>query len=128
MICHGNSISLTRQILYPVWLSEVMLQQTQVATVIPYFERFMAKFSHRAGIWQTHLGSKSLSTGQDWVTMRVPEICIKVPSSWWISSSKLAHFRKRLPTGSRFQAWVNLRQARIVAMGVRADQYGGDRG
>lgn len=30
--------------LYSVWLSEVMLQQTQVATVIPYFERFMARF------------------------------------------------------------------------------------
>lgn len=30
--------------LYQVWLSEVMLQQTQVATVIPYFERFMATF------------------------------------------------------------------------------------
>lgn len=29
---------------YKVWLSEVMLQQTQVATVIPYFERFMTKF------------------------------------------------------------------------------------
>ncbi len=29
---------------YPIWLSEVMLQQTQVATVIPYFERFMAAF------------------------------------------------------------------------------------
>ncbi|ACS86800.1 A/G-specific adenine glycosylase [Musicola paradisiaca] len=29
---------------YKVWLSEVMLQQTQVATVIPYFLRFMARF------------------------------------------------------------------------------------
>lgn len=29
---------------YPVWLSEVMLQQTQVITVIPYFERFMISF------------------------------------------------------------------------------------
>jgi A/G-specific adenine glycosylase len=29
---------------YHVWLSEVMLQQTQVATVIPYFQRFIAKF------------------------------------------------------------------------------------
>ena len=29
---------------YRVWVSEVMLQQTQVATVIPYFERFMAQF------------------------------------------------------------------------------------
>ena len=26
---------------YRVWVSEIMLQQTQVATVIPYFERFM---------------------------------------------------------------------------------------
>lgn len=29
---------------YRVWVSEVMLQQTQVATVIPYFERFMKSF------------------------------------------------------------------------------------
>lgn len=29
---------------YRVWVSEVMLQQTQVATVIPYFQRFMARF------------------------------------------------------------------------------------
>ncbi|HEC18010.1 MAG TPA: adenine DNA glycosylase [Gammaproteobacteria bacterium] len=31
---------------YRVWVSEIMLQQTQVATVIPYFERFMARFPH----------------------------------------------------------------------------------
>jgi A/G-specific adenine glycosylase len=30
---------------YRVWISEVMLQQTQVAAVIPYFERFMARFA-----------------------------------------------------------------------------------
>jgi len=30
--------------LYRVWVSEVMLQQTQVATVIPYFERFMQSY------------------------------------------------------------------------------------
>ena len=29
---------------YRVWVSEIMLQQTQVTTVIPYFERFMASF------------------------------------------------------------------------------------
>jgi A/G-specific adenine glycosylase len=29
---------------YRVWLSETMLQQTQVATVIPYFQAFTAKF------------------------------------------------------------------------------------
>ena len=29
---------------YRVWVSEIMLQQTQVKTVIPYFERFMKAF------------------------------------------------------------------------------------
>ena len=29
---------------YAVWISEVMLQQTQVATVIPYYERWMRRF------------------------------------------------------------------------------------
>ncbi|MFT5138760.1 MAG: A/G-specific adenine glycosylase [Rhodothermales bacterium] len=29
---------------YRVWVSEIMLQQTQVTTVVPYFERFMQHF------------------------------------------------------------------------------------
>lgn len=29
---------------YRIWVSEVMLQQTRVATVIPYFERFVERF------------------------------------------------------------------------------------
>ncbi len=29
---------------YRIWIAEVMLQQTQVSTVIPYFERFMHRF------------------------------------------------------------------------------------
>jgi A/G-specific adenine glycosylase len=29
---------------YAIWVAEIMLQQTQVATVIPYYERFMARF------------------------------------------------------------------------------------
>jgi len=35
---------------YRVWVSEVMLQQTQVSTVIPYFERFMARFPDIASL------------------------------------------------------------------------------
>ena len=30
--------------LYSVWVSEIMLQQTQVATVIPYYKKFMQRF------------------------------------------------------------------------------------
>lgn len=33
---HGNA--------YHVWLSEIMLQQTQITTVLPYFARFVAAF------------------------------------------------------------------------------------
>ncbi|MBY0372193.1 A/G-specific adenine glycosylase, partial [bacterium] len=29
---------------YSIWVSEIMLQQTQVVTVIPYYERFLARF------------------------------------------------------------------------------------
>ena len=29
---------------YKIWISEIMLQQTQVKTVIPYFVKFMARF------------------------------------------------------------------------------------
>jgi A/G-specific adenine glycosylase len=35
----------TRRTAYRVWVSEIMLQQTQVSTVIPYFERFMQRFA-----------------------------------------------------------------------------------
>ena len=29
---------------YKVWISEIMLQQTQVNTVIPYYQRFIERF------------------------------------------------------------------------------------
>ena len=29
---------------YEIWISEIMLQQTQVKTVIPYYERWLEKF------------------------------------------------------------------------------------
>lgn len=35
---------------YRVWVSEIMLQQTQVSTVIPYYERFMRRFPDVAAL------------------------------------------------------------------------------
>ena len=29
---------------YRIWISEIMLQQTRVAAVIPYYQNFLAKF------------------------------------------------------------------------------------
>ncbi|MBU1223182.1 MAG: A/G-specific adenine glycosylase [Gammaproteobacteria bacterium] len=39
---------------YRIWLSEIMLQQTQVTTVIPYFERFVARFPDLASLAAAH--------------------------------------------------------------------------
>ena len=42
---HGRDLPWRRtRILYHVWVSEIMLQQTQVATVVPYFQRFISRF------------------------------------------------------------------------------------
>jgi A/G-specific adenine glycosylase len=35
---------------YRVWVSEIMLQQTQVRTVVPYYERFLARFPDLASL------------------------------------------------------------------------------
>jgi len=40
---------------YRVWVSEIMLQQTQVVTVIPYYERFMQQFPDVKALANAHL-------------------------------------------------------------------------
>jgi len=40
---------------YRVWVSEIMLQQTQVSTVIPYYQRFMARFPDVASLAEAPL-------------------------------------------------------------------------
>ena len=35
---------------YRIWLSEIMLQQTQVATVVPYYQRFLERFPDVAAL------------------------------------------------------------------------------
>src|SRR5712671_5324957 len=37
---------------YRIWISEVMLQQTRVAAVIPYYERFLKRFPNPAALAQ----------------------------------------------------------------------------
>jgi A/G-specific adenine glycosylase len=39
---------------YRVWVSEIMLQQTQVQTVIPYYERFLARFPDVRSLAEAH--------------------------------------------------------------------------
>jgi A/G-specific adenine glycosylase len=40
---------------YRIWVSEIMLQQTQVASVIPYYERFLAEFPSVASLAKSSL-------------------------------------------------------------------------
>ena len=39
---------------YRVWISEIMLQQTQVTTVIPYFQKFMERFPQVTDLASAH--------------------------------------------------------------------------
>ncbi len=41
---------------YRIWISEVMLQQTTVTAVIPYYERFMKRFPNLNSLAKTELG------------------------------------------------------------------------
>src|SRR5204863_4894819 len=40
---------------YAIWVSEIMLQQTQIATVIPYYERWMKRFPTVKALAKAHL-------------------------------------------------------------------------
>ena len=40
---------------YRVWVSEIMLQQTQVATVIDYFNRFTQRFDNIESLAQANI-------------------------------------------------------------------------
>ena len=44
-----------RHFAYRVWVSETMLQQTRIATVIPYFERFVRAFPTAASLAEAPL-------------------------------------------------------------------------
>ena len=44
---HGLPWQATRDA-YRIWLSEIMLQQTQVATVLPYYAKFLERFPNVA--------------------------------------------------------------------------------
>ncbi len=46
---HGLPWQATRDA-YKIWLSEIMLQQTQVATVLPYYAKFLERFPNVAAL------------------------------------------------------------------------------
>ena len=59
---------------YHVWVSEIMLQQTVVAAVVPYFERFVARFP-RSKTWPMLPKRMSCVCGRGSVTIAAPGNC-----------------------------------------------------
>ena len=66
---------------YRVWLSEIMLQQTQVVTVLGYYQRFLERFpcvsDLAAARWMTFW-----LCGRVWVITAVRAICTVVRRPW----------------------------------------------
>ena len=69
---------------YRVWLSEIMLQQTQVSTVLAYYEKFLQHFPTVADL---------AAASQDKV---MGLFCISVPRMWW--PGLMANFRPLQPS------------------------------
>ena len=67
---------------YRVWLSEVMLQQTTVKAVAPYFARFLARWPRRARACgrAARRGASKLGPGS--AIMRAPATCTPAPAQW----------------------------------------------
>ncbi len=63
---------------YRVWLSEVMLQQTQVATVLDYYARFLARFP-TCGRWPRRRRTTFWRSGRDWATTAGRATCTPAP-------------------------------------------------
>jgi A/G-specific adenine glycosylase len=95
---------------YKVWLSEVMLQQTQVATVIPYFERFMARFPTITDLANAP-SMKSCICGPAWAITPARAIYIKRRSRW--PPCTTANSRRPSMKSPRCRAWAALPPARF---------------
>ena len=61
---------------YAIWISEIMLQQTRVAAVIPYYHRFLSAFPD-AKPWRRLPKRASSPCGAALVIIPAPAICRK---------------------------------------------------
>lgn len=79
---------------YAVWVSEVMLQQTQASVVIPYFHRFMEKFPTVQALAEAPVEEVvKLWEGLGYYLLE-RAICIKEPGWCTISGAELCRMGK----------------------------------
>ena len=67
---------------YAIWLSEIMLQQTQVTTVIPYYERFLARFPTVRGSGRRAAGRRAQAVGRAGLLSAARAICTAPRRRW----------------------------------------------
>ncbi len=66
---------------YAVWVSEMMLQQTQVTTVLPYYARWMQRFP-TVEVLANAEQSDVPRRGRDSVITRAPVHCMRGHNTW----------------------------------------------
>ena len=52
---------------YKIWISEIMLQQTQIKTVIPYYNRWIETFPDIQTVANSKLDSLLKNLGRSWL-------------------------------------------------------------
>ena len=74
---------------YRVWLSEIMLQQTTVKAVVPYFQKFVAR-------WPTVSALAAAPVGRGSAAMGGPRILLARPQSEGLRRRRRARLRRRI--------------------------------
>ena len=80
---------------YEVWISEVMLQQTQMERGVAYFQRWMRRFPDIRAVADAS-EEEILSTGKAWAIIGAPASCIR-PRKPWQSVTELNCLTRKKP-------------------------------
>ena len=67
---------------YSTWISEVMLQQTQVSVVIPYFAQWMERFPTIEALATASWGRGCQSLGRAWILLKSQKFAPRRPRSF----------------------------------------------
>ena len=97
---------------YRVWVSEIMLQQTQVSTVLNYFDRFMASLPTVEALAAAP-EDEVLHLGPAWATTPVRATCKRPPKS--LSPNMTANFRGMWKNWSSYPVSVYPQPVRLPA-------------
>ena len=81
---------------YAIWISEIMLQQTRVAAIIPYYRRFLARFPSVRRLAMARLGLGVALLGRPWL-LQPPHATRTAPQSK-SSDGTAANFHEATPT------------------------------